>query len=105
MGVFMNEPTACVCVCQGLGVEVDRERALQLYQAALRAEGQLEGDLAEMGDDTMAKIFDAKGKGFFAERDKQRDQEAGGSAPRRSEDEDGEPSPPPSTSLKAAPSG
>lgn len=60
----------CAPRLQGLGVKVDRERALKLYQAALRAEGQLEGDLAVMGDDTMARLFEAKGKGLLSAKDK-----------------------------------
>lgn len=86
-------------------MEVDRERALKLYQAALRAEGQLEGELAEMGDDTMARIFEAKEKGFFAEKDKQLGAGNIGSAQSRPEDEDGQPSSPspsPSSPLKTA---
>lgn len=87
---------------QGLGVEVDRERALQLYQTALRAEGQLEGDLAEVGDDTMARIFEAKGKGLFAEKDNNQLEAGQFSAQRRPGDKDGGPSSPPSSPLKTA---
>eukprot|EP00903_Cladosiphon_okamuranus_P011718 g11020.t1 len=74
----------------GLGVEVDRERALKLYQAALRAEGQLVGELAEMGDDIMARMLEAKGKGVFSEKGKQKDVGSGAQDP--SKDEGGEPS-------------
>lgn len=55
---------------QGIGVEVDRERALKLYQAALRAEGQLEGGLATAGDDTMAALFEAKQEGLLSDTKK-----------------------------------
>lgn len=55
---------------QGIGVEVDRERALKLYQAALRAEGQLEGGLATAGDGTMAALFEAKQQGLLPDKKK-----------------------------------
>lgn len=55
---------------QGIGVEVDRERALKLYQAALRAEGQLEEGLAAAGDDTMAALFKAKQQGLLSDTKK-----------------------------------
>lgn len=77
-------------VYQGFGVEVDRERALKMYQAALRAEGHLEGELAKVSDDIMATVFEAKGKEFVAEKDKQK--ELGRGAPEPSKDEGGEPS-------------
>ncbi|CAM9403938.1 unnamed protein product [Ectocarpus fasciculatus] len=54
----------------GIGVEVDRERALKLYQAALRAEGQLEEGLAAAGDDTMAALFKAKQQGLLSDTKK-----------------------------------
>ncbi|CAM9089884.1 unnamed protein product [Scytosiphon promiscuus] len=55
---------------QGLGVPVDKERALKLFQAALRAEGQLFGEAAEAGDKTMAALYEAKEKGLLAEDEK-----------------------------------
>lgn len=44
---------------QGIGVEPDRERALKLYQSGLRAEAQLEGEVAEFGDATVANVMTA----------------------------------------------
>eukprot|EP00752_Nemacystus_decipiens_P009159 g8181.t1 len=75
----------------GLGVEVDRKRALELYQTALRAEGQLEGELAEMGDDVMAKLVEAKEKGAFADKGKGNLTETG-ITQTPSKDNNGEPS-------------
>lgn len=52
---------------QGLGVPVDKKRALQLFQAALRAEGHLDGEAAIAGDKTMAAFYEAKEKGLLEE--------------------------------------
>ncbi|CAM9437071.1 unnamed protein product, partial [Hapterophycus canaliculatus] len=52
---------------EGLGVPVDKKRALQLFQAALRAEGHLQGEAAEAGDKAMAAFYDAKEKGLLKE--------------------------------------
>lgn len=47
---------------QGIGVEPDRKRALKLYQTAVRAEGQLNGESAEIGDATVEKLIAARDK-------------------------------------------
>lgn len=63
---------------QGLGVEADQERALKLYQAAARAEGQLGGELAADVDEAMAKLVEAKQKGVFSEKGQEREREEQG---------------------------